>query len=131
MSKTEVLLCEIDEETGYLLGGSPIVHCKDCIYNYGGEYCENDIYIKPDGYCHWGEKKGEKMILSGEYSLIYDKSHNRITIGLPQTSSTLTNTIESVADRRTDVEEKDLFVLLDITKLIFDKAGRKKDAQDV
>lgn len=34
-----------------------VVRCKDCIHYHGGEYCENDTYVKPDGYCHWGERR--------------------------------------------------------------------------
>lgn len=67
------------------------------------------------------------MLFSEGYGLIYDKSHNRITIGLPQTSKTFTNTIEPVVDRRTDVEEKDLLVLLNVAKLIFCKVERRED----
>lgn len=69
------------------------------------------------------------MLLSNGYYLSYDNSHNMITIGLPQTSKTLTNTIEPVVDRRTDVEEKDLFVLLNVAKMIFCKAERKEDEE--
>lgn len=35
----------------------PVVRCKDCVHNHGGEYCENDTYVKSDGYCHWGERR--------------------------------------------------------------------------
>ena len=34
-----------------------VVRCKDCEY-YNGEYqyCVNDIYAKPNGYCSYGEE---------------------------------------------------------------------------
>lgn len=53
------------------------------------------------------------------YSLIYYKSRNQIVIGLPQTWGSLTNTINLVADRKIDVEEKDLAILLAVTQAIF------------
>ena len=68
------------------------------------------------------------MLLSEGYSLTYDKNHNKIVIGLPQTFETVNSTYEQILDRRTDVEEKDLLVLLNVTKLIFCKTERREDA---
>ena len=64
------------------------------------------------------------MLTSDGYALTYHKSRNQIVIGLPQTYATITNTAERPADRRTDVEETDLWVLLNIVKLIFHKGER-------
>ena len=64
------------------------------------------------------------MIVSDGYSLMYDEKHNRIVIGLPQTWKTLTNTFDPVADRRIDVSETDLIVLLNIAPQIFHKGIR-------
>ena len=63
------------------------------------------------------------MLTSDGYSLTYYKNKNQIIIGLPQTYETAVNTYEQVVDRRTDVEEMDLLVLLNIAKLIFCKGG--------
>lgn len=65
------------------------------------------------------------MLMSDGYDLIYYKNKNQIVIGLPQTYETATNTYEQVADRRTDVEETDLWVLLNIARLIFHKGVMK------
>lgn len=59
------------------------------------------------------------MLTSNGYSLIYYKNRNQIVIGLPQTWRTLTNTLEPVVDRRIDLEEKDLAILLNATQAIF------------
>ena len=59
------------------------------------------------------------MLTNNGYFLIYYKSRNQIVIGLPQTSRTPTNTFEPVADRKTDVEEKELAILLAVTQAIF------------
>ena len=59
------------------------------------------------------------MLTSDGYALTYHKSRNQIVICLPQTYETATNTVEQPVDRRTDVEEKDLWVLLNIAMLIF------------
>ena len=64
-------------------------------------------------------EKGKTMLCSDGYALIYYKQKNQIVICLPQTYETVTNTYDQVVDRRTDVEETDLFVLLNIVKLIF------------
>ena len=75
--------------------------------------------------------KGKKMLLSEGYCLTYDKNHNRISIGLPQTFETVNSTYEQILDRITDVEEKDLLVLLNVVKLIFYKAERREDGAQV
>ena len=72
-------------------------------------------------------RKGEPMLTSDGYSLTYYKNQNKIVISLPQTYETATNTYEQVVDRRTDVVEIDLLVLLDIVKLIFYKGERRTD----
>ena len=66
-------------------------------------------------------EKGKTMLTSDGYCLTYYKNRNQIVICLPQTYETATNTYEKVVDRRTDVEETDLWVLLNIAKLIFHK----------
>lgn len=62
------------------------------------------------------------------YSLIYYKNRNQIVISLPQTLKTLTNTLEPVVDRRVDVEEKELAILLNVTQTIF-LNGTKMDEE--
>lgn len=60
------------------------------------------------------------MLMNNDgYSIIYYKNRNQIVIGLPQTCGSLTNTIDLVADRKTDVEEKELAILLAVTQAIF------------
>jgi hypothetical protein len=67
------------------------------------------------------------MLTSDGYSLTYYKTKNQIVIRLPQTYETLTNTYDQVVDRRTDVREIDLLVLLNIAKVIFYKGVRIED----
>jgi hypothetical protein len=71
------------------------------------------------------------VIVSDGYSLIYDETHNRIVINIPPTMATATDTVTPIADRRTDVSETDLTVLLNIAQLIFLKTERTvwKDGQ--
>ena len=75
------------------------------------------------GSARW--EKGKTMLTSDGYALTYYKSRNQIIICLPQTCETATNTYEQVVDRRTDVEETDLWVLLNIAMLIFHQGERK------
>ena len=63
------------------------------------------------------------MIVIDGYSLFYDKGKNKISIHLPQTVYTTTNTIEPVVDRKVDVDEKDLAIVLGVAMAIFRKEG--------
>lgn len=65
------------------------------------------------------------MLTSDGYCLTYYKNKNQIVISLPQTYETATNTYEQVVDRRTDVMETELLVLIEIIKLIFHKEERR------
>ena len=70
------------------------------------------------------------MIVSDGYSLIYDEKHNRLVISIPPTMETATDTVTPIADRRIDVSETDLMVLLNIVQLIFHKGLRKDGGED-
>lgn len=65
------------------------------------------------------------MIIIDGYALYYEKSRNRISICLPQTIYTTTNTIEPVVDRRVDVEDDDLAIILSVAMAIFNKKEAK------
>lgn len=67
------------------------------------------------------------MLASDGYFLTYYKNKNQIIICLPQTIRTATNTCDQIVDRRTDVKETDLWVLLNIAQLIFHKGVREDD----
>lgn len=70
------------------------------------------------------------MIVSDGYLLMYDETHNRIVIGIPPTMETATDTVTPIADRRTDVSETDLIILLNIAQLIFHKGLRKDEVEE-
>ena len=70
------------------------------------------------------------MIINDGYSLMYDKKHNRIVIGIPLTMETATDTVTPIADRRTDVSEMDLIVLLSVAQRIFRKGIRKDEVEN-
>lgn len=70
------------------------------------------------------------MIVSDGYSLMYDEKHNRITINIPPTIETATDTATPIADRRTDVSETDLIVLLNIAQLIFHKGLQMDEVEE-
>lgn len=53
------------------------------------------------------------------YSIIYNKQSNNIQIGLPQTVQTATNTITKIADRKTDISDEQLAIILYFVKTIF------------
>jgi len=46
------------------------------------------------------------------YAINYEKERNRITILLPQTSETMTNTVSQVGERKTDLSAWDLQQIL-------------------
>ena len=61
------------------------------------------------------------MIVIGNYSLLYDKPHNKIVISLPQTPVTPTNTISPVENRKVDVDEKELGTILMVAMKCFEE----------
>ena len=62
------------------------------------------------------------MILSKDgYALQYFPKKNKIIITMPQTVYTLTDTVSPVVDRKTDVPDGQLTLLLTVTKMLFRK----------
>lgn len=61
------------------------------------------------------------MIVGDGYSLIYDKYKNQITIRLPQTMQTLRNTIDAVTDRKTDINDSEQALILNVVKAVFER----------
>ena len=35
----------------------PVVRCKDCLYRVGSACDYSAVYVRPNGYCQWGERK--------------------------------------------------------------------------
>ena len=52
------------------------------------------------------------MLKIGEYSIIYHKNDNQIVIGLPQTAETANDTVTPLANRKTDLTDSELFIIL-------------------
>lgn len=66
------------------------------------------------------------MIISEDgYTISYNKTYNDILIILPQTKTTITNTIGEVVDRKVDISQSELTLLLNVARLIF-KRGAKE-----
>lgn len=63
------------------------------------------------------------MLMSGDYALTYNKKRNYINILLPQTQATLETTAQPLNDRKTDVTEPELMVLLQVAMIIFEKGA--------
>lgn len=61
------------------------------------------------------------MLVDGDYSLLYDRGKNKITIHLPPTVETLNNTLDLPVDRRLDIPDADLILLLRLAELICSK----------
>lgn len=34
-----------------------VVRCKNCIYREGSVCNYSSVYVRPNGYCQWGERK--------------------------------------------------------------------------
>ena len=58
------------------------------------------------------------IITKDGYMVEYYKKQNRITIMLPQTLETLTNTIDAVRTRKTKLSHIDLALILDLARYI-------------
>lgn len=70
------------------------------------------------------------MIVSNDgYSVEYYEKQNRITIMLPQTLGTLTNTRNTVRPRKTSLTDIDLALFLNLAKYICER-GDDNDHSD-
>ena len=67
------------------------------------------------------ERKSGQIIMSDGYLLRYEKRKNKITITLPQTFGSLTNSTEKISRRRTDLSTSELALILYITMLTFER----------
>lgn len=61
------------------------------------------------------------MLIDGDYSIMYRRTKNEITIYLPPTIETLNNTLDLPVDRRVNIPDGDLLLLLRVAKLICSK----------
>ena len=46
-----------DEHEGHWLTGEEIVRCRDCKFKDEPWNCAAPYYVKPDGFCAWGERR--------------------------------------------------------------------------
>ncbi len=63
----------------------------------------------------------ERIIKSDDYLIHYKIEKNKIIITLPQTFGSLTNSRGKISRRRTEISESELGLLLQITRLIFER----------
>ena len=61
------------------------------------------------------------MIASDGYSVEYIPKNNQIVITLPQTFKTINNTVQMVTNRKTDMADDDLVLLISVTKYICER----------
>ena len=61
------------------------------------------------------------MICSDGYSLTYIPNRNTIEIVMPQTMTTLTNTVAMVSNRRTTLTEAEEIAILSVVKAIVER----------
>ena len=61
------------------------------------------------------------MICSDGYSLIYFPNRNAIEIVMPQTMTTLTNTVAMVSNRKTVLTKEEEAIILSVVKAIVER----------
>lgn len=66
------------------------------------------------------------MIYSDGYSLTYFPKRNTIEIVMPQTMTTLTNTIAMVANRKTVLTEAEEIAILSVVKAIVENGKENR-----
>ena len=67
-------------------------------------------------------EKGEPMICSDDgYSLTYFPKRNTIEIVMPQTMTTLTNTVAMVSNRKTVLTEAEEIAILSVVKALVER----------
>ena len=69
------------------------------------------------------------MITSDGYSLIYYANNNKIVIILPQTLKSLTNTVQMVTNRKTELTAEEQATILGVVRAIMD-GGADDDKRD-
>lgn len=65
--------------------------------------------------------KGEPMVCSDGYSLTYFPKRNTIEIILPQTLTTITDTVSMVSNRKTVMTEAEEIAILSVVKAIIER----------
>ena len=61
------------------------------------------------------------MIVSDGYTIEYYPKSNRIEIVMPQTVTTITNTVAMISNRRTDITELELTAILVAVKAMLER----------
>ena len=61
------------------------------------------------------------MIVSDGYTIEYYPKSNRIEIVMPQTVTTITNTVAMISNRRTDITELELTAILVVVKAMLER----------
>lgn len=61
------------------------------------------------------------MIICDGYSLTYEPKNNRIIIIMPQTMSTISNTVSMITNRRTNITSEEETMILLFIKAIMEK----------
>lgn len=61
------------------------------------------------------------MIISDGYALTYEPKSNRIIITMPQTMSTISNTVSMITNRRTNITSEEETMILLFIKAIMEK----------
>lgn len=61
------------------------------------------------------------MIICDGYSLTYEPKNNRIIITMPQTMSTISNTVSMITNRRTNITSEEETMILLFIKAIMEK----------
>ena len=67
------------------------------------------------------EGKSNRMIISDGYSIEYYPNSNKIEIVMPQTVTTITNTVAMISNRRTDITELELTAILVAVKAMLER----------
>lgn len=61
------------------------------------------------------------MIICDGYALTYEPKNNRIIIIMPQTMSTISNTVSMITNRRTNITSEEETMILLFIKAIMEK----------
>lgn len=67
------------------------------------------------------------MIVSEGYSVMYVPKDNQIVITMPQTARTLTTTVQMVTDRKMDITDDDLVIIMSLVKYICERWKNEAD----
>lgn len=64
------------------------------------------------------------------YGIVYNRKANRIVVTLPQTVETLVGTTVPFRNRKVDIEDRDMMLILATARMVFEREEQEDEVND-